>query len=125
MKLANIEMSNCLSNLKSISGKVTGRLAYAVSRNMRKLSNEVLEFETIKNNLIDQYGEKNEDGVMTIKTGTDSYKKFIEDISEYSDIAHEVDIYTIPSDVLYDSVLNADEMLYLDFMIHENSSLKM
>ena len=119
MKLTNIEMSNYLMSLKNISEKVNGKLAYAVSRNMRKIANEVLEFETIRNDLINKYGEKNENGIFAIKIGSDSYEKFMKDIKEYADIEHEVDVYSISSEILCDSNLNADEMLQLDFMVTE------
>lgn len=118
-KLTNIEMSNHLMALKNISGKVSGKLAYAVSRNMRKLANEVFEFDEIRNKLINKYGEKNDDGIFAIKIGSDSYNKFIKEISEFTDIEHEVDIYSVKSEILYNSDLNADEMLQLDFMIEE------
>lgn len=119
MKFTNIEMSNYLMSLKNISEKVNGKLAYAVSRNMRKLANEVLEFETIRNNLIEKYGEKNEEGIFVIKIASESYGKFMEEISEYTYIEHEVDIYTINPEVLFSSTLNAEEMSQLDFMISE------
>lgn len=119
MKLTNTEMSNYLMSLRNISEKVNGKLAYAVSRNMRKLANEVLEFEEIRNSLIDKYGTKNKDGIFTIKIGTEAYDNFIEDISEYLDIEHEVDIFTVNSEIMCKSDLNAEEMLQLDFMITE------
>lgn len=119
MILTNIEMSNYLMFLKNISGKVNGKLAYAVSRNMRKLANEVLEFEEIRNNLIDKYGTKNKDGISVIKIGTEAYDNFLEDISEYLGIKHEVDIFTVESEIMCNSNLNAEEMLQLDFMVTE------
>ncbi len=119
MILTNIEMSNYLMTLKNISEKVNGKLAYAVSRNMRKLANEVLEFEEIRNSLIDKHGTRNEDGISTIKIGTEAYNNFSEDISEYLGIKHEVDIFTVESEIMCNSNLNAEEMLQLDFMVTE------
>lgn len=119
MKLSNLEMSNYLSYLNKISNKVIGKLAYAVSKNMRKISNELIEFENIRNELIQKYGEKNDEGTFFIKSGSDAYEKFLNEISNYTDIEHEVDIFLIEPDCLYTSNLNANEMLQLDFMIEK------
>lgn len=119
MELTNMEMMNHLIFLRNISGKVTGKLAYAVSRNMRKIADESLEFEKIKNELIEKYGEKNEDGVYSIGVTSSGYSDFINEIKEYSAICHEVNIFKLEPDCLFESNLNADEMLQLDFMLEE------
>ena len=119
MKLTNIQMDNHLQNLKSISGKVTGKLAYAVARNMRKISEELVEYQSLKDKAIYKHGEKNEDGSATIKSGSEGYAKFMEEMKEIMDISHDIDIQTITENDLCSSSLNADEILRIDFMIEE------
>ena len=124
MKLTNVQMSNYLDALQAIAGKTTGKLGYAVSRNMRKLANENVEFMQIKNELINKYGTEyiDESGAsqISIKVGTDGYSKFMEEIKEYCEITHDVDIYMIDETELYSSTLNANEMMSIDFMVEEN-----
>lgn len=120
MKLTNIEMNNVLSNLGNISDKVTGKLAYAVARNMRKIGNEIVDFENIRNKLINKYGtlDENENNYV-IKVGTEEHKKFMEEISEYTSIEHDVDIYKVDKEEIFKSNLTAKEIINLDFMIEE------
>lgn len=124
MKLTNVQMSNYLDALQAIAGKATGKLGYAVSRNMRKLANENVEFMQIKNELINKYGKEytDESGIsqISIKFGTDEYNKFMDEIKEYGEITHDVDIYMIDETELYSSTLNANEMMSIDFMVEEN-----
>lgn len=122
MKLTNIEMDNKLISLNNISDKVSGKLAYAVARNIRKISNEVVEFENIKNQLIKKYGTTDDNGISTIEVGTDGYEKFINEIKEYTSIEHDIDIYKIEEDEIFKSNLNAKEIINLDFMIEETIS---
>lgn len=119
MKLTNIDMDKHLSFLNSISSKVTGKLAYAIARNIRKISSELTEYNKIRDELITKHGETTDNGTYSISVGTDAYKKFIKDISEYAVIEHEVDIYPIDEETICNSSLTAEEMLQLDFMIKD------
>lgn len=119
MELTNMEMVNDIQQLKGVADKVTGKLAYAVARNMRKLSEEVVEFETIKNNLIEKYGELSEQKTYFIKPGTPAYGQFLEEIREYTDLKCTVDIFKVAPEELYHADLNANEILSLDFMIDQ------
>lgn len=120
MKLTNIKMNLYLSFLKSISNKVTGKLGYAVAKNMRKIASELIEFENIKNEYICEHGEKDKDGVFTIKKDSNEYKAFLDYIEEYALIEHEVDIFEIDEEELAKSNLTAEEMLNLEFMIKKD-----
>lgn len=120
MKLTNIEMSNKLLYLNKVADKTKGKIAYAIARNIRKISNEVCEFEKIRNDLIAKYGTTDENGISTIKVNTDAYDKFLEEIKEYMYIEHDVDIYKINQEEIFKSELTANEIIWLDFMINEN-----
>ena len=118
MKLTNIEMSNYLNSLNQISSKVKGKLGYAVARNIRKISNELIEFENIRLEHIYKYGTKNDNGDCFIKKDTEEYNKFLTDMQEYAAITHDVDIYMINAEEIFKSDLTADEITTIDFMIN-------
>lgn len=122
MELKNYEMSNCLSYLTEIAPKVTGKLAYAIARNIRKIRNECVEFEKIRIELIQKYGQEDNDGNISVSRNSENYAKFLEELEVYSNITHEVDIFKIDADELFSSDLNANDMLFLEFMINEETA---
>ena len=119
MKLTNIEMSNHLNSLRKISNKVKGKLGYSVARNIRKISEELIEFENIRLEHIRKYGTENNNGEYVIKKDTYEYNKFLIDMQEYATIFHDVDIYMIDAEEIFKSDLTADEITTIDFMIKE------
>ena len=119
MKLTNIEMFNYLNILKEISNKVYGKLGYAVARNIRKISEENIEYEKIRLECIYKYGTLNENDTYVIKTDTEAYLNFVKDMEEISEISHEIDIYKVDVDTIIKSNLSAQEIFNIDFMIKE------
>ena len=119
MKLTNKKMDEYFMALSNMSEKATGRLGYAIARNLRKLSEELVEYQTLKDKAINKYGEVGEDGVARIKVDPTSevFQSFTEDMKEYVDIEHDVQIFTVSEDEVVNSTLNAKEMLAIDFMI--------
>ena len=117
MTMTNIEMLNKLTYLQSISSKVTGRLAYAVARNIRKIANECQDFMKFKDDLVRKYGTMTEDGNLVIQQNTESYSKFMDELKVYTDLQCDVDIYSVDEKELWESALNADEMLMIEFMV--------
>lgn len=121
MKLTNIEMSAYLNSLKEISGKTKGKLSYAVARNIRKLTNELVEFEDTRNELICKYGSETENGQYIIdpQSNPDGFEKYWKDMQEYSYISHDVDIFRIDPVVFETSDLTAEDIMNIEFMIDE------
>lgn len=117
MTMTNIEMLNRLTYLQSISSKVTGRLAYAVARNIRKIANECQDFMKFKDDLVRKYGTQTEDVNLVIQQNTESYSKFMDELKIYTDLQCDVDIYIVDEKELWESELNADEMLMIEFMV--------
>ena len=120
MTMTNMEMLNRLTYLQSISSKVTGRLAYAVARNIRKIANEYQDFMKFKDDLVRKYGTMTEDGNLVIEQNSESYSKFMDELKVYTDLQCDVDIYSVDEKELWESELNADEMLMIEFMVKEN-----
>jgi hypothetical protein len=119
MNLTNQEMDIYVRALEKISGKVKGKLAYAVARNIRKLSTELVEFQNMSNEAITKFGYPNENGTYTIRIDSDEYKKYLAEMQGVQNIENEVDLMKVSQDVLEESDLNAQEMLSIDFMITE------
>lgn len=120
MKLTNATMNTYLNSLNKVSDKVNGKLAYYIARNSRKIHNELIEFENVKNNYIRENGTLNENGDFFISINSNEYEKFLNFINEYAFIEHDVDIATISEEEFFNSNLNANEIFELDFMIKEN-----
>ena len=123
MKLTNVTMNTYLNSLNKVSNKVNGKLAYYIARNIRKIHNELIEFENIRNDYIRKYGTVNENGDYFISVNSNEYENFLNFISEYASIEHEVDITTVSEKDFFNSNLNANEILELDFMIKEDTEI--
>lgn len=119
MKFTNFEMSKHLISLNQISNKVTGKLGYAVAKNIRKFSEEIIEFDNIRNSYICEHGVKDDAGNYSIPTNTKEYDDFLIYIEEYAKIENDVDIFMVDSEELYSSSLTASDILNLEFMIKE------
>lgn len=119
MKMSNRDMDDAVQSLTSIGEKVTGKLGYAVAKNLRKINNELIEYRDIKNRLIVEHGEKQENGNYILSVGTDKYYDYLKELDDYANIEHEVDIYKISSEEVITSSLNALEIAGIDFMIED------
>lgn len=119
MKLTNLEMTTHLNTLNMIKTKVTGKLGFAVAKNIRRLANELTEFEAMKNELVLKYGKPDETGNVSIKIDSEGYDQFLQEINEYCKIEQNIDIFKVDEQDIWNSSLNADEILKLDFMINE------
>ena len=119
MKLKNIEMSNYLSALNNVADKVNGMLAYSVARNIRKLETELTEYLKVKNDTIVKYGVLGEDGISRIEIGTPQCEQFLDEMKQYDEIEHDVDLYIVEASLLQESNLNAKEIMSIDFMFCE------
>lgn len=117
MKLSNKEMDAYLSALGQISERATGRLGYAVARNMRKISEELVEFQNLKDKTINKYGTVGDNGVASIQVGSEAYAQYMKTMEEYMDICHDVQLFYVTENEIINSDLNAKEMLSIDFMV--------
>lgn len=120
MKLTNKEIFENLSSLLKISDKVTGKVGYAVSYNIRKLSDEVPEYENMRDDLIKKYGTEDEEGKVGIRIGSEEYQKFSEEIEQYDKMEFDINIIMVKPEDLESSDLTAKEMLGMSFMIDED-----
>ena len=119
MKLSNRKMDECFNALNNISEKTSGKLGYAIARNIRKLSEELVEYHSLRDKAIYKFGTQGSDGTYSIQIGSEAYDSYIEEIKEYMNIEHDVQIFTVTEEEVLKSDLNAKEMLAIDFMIQE------
>lgn len=118
MRIRNDEADFYLSVLKLISIKVTGKLGYAVARNMRALSISLKEYTEVKNNLISKYGEDNGNEI-ELKAASENFKLYQAEIAEYASIEHDVDIMQVEAETVFNSPLTADILSNIMFMIKD------
>lgn len=118
MKYTNLQLQNYFDVLNNIASKVTGKLAYLVTKNARKISEELQEYTDIRNNKLRQYGEKR-DGQIFLSIDSPNYQKFLTEMAEYDEIEVELDFLMAEPEDLYTSNLNAIEMDQISFMIND------
>jgi len=120
MQLTNKEADFCWSALNEIANKVSGKLGYAVARNLRTIGNSLKEYADIKNELINKYGEKSENGDTTLYGASPNFEKYLEEIDEYSNITHDINIMQVSPEEVYKSPLTANVITNIMFMIKED-----
>jgi len=119
MKISNIQIGRYLQALNDISEKTSGRLSYAVARNIRKLSEEYQDYDAEMSKIVNKYGEPT-DGGMVVSPDSENYKKAVDELMEIGKIEHDVDVFVLPSDDVLNTNLSAKEILSIDFMIQES-----
>lgn len=119
MKLTNSTAEIYYNNLLSIADKVSGKFAYIVSRNIRKLNTELKEYLDIKNNCIKKYGEPAENGIYSLKIDSPKFQEYMTEMDKYDNIEIAVDIMKIVPEETFDSPLTAAEMVLIDFMLED------
>lgn len=103
------------------------KVAYAISRNLNKMSGIVKSYEESREDIIKQYAKKNADGEAEIVNGEytipdDQKAAFADALKELLEIENEIDLHKVNFDELekcdsdkYDS-LSAADLMTLDIM---------
>lgn len=131
MKMTLNEVLENHKNLLEISGKkLPVRFSYAVSKNLKKLGDEVRLIQEEQSKLAKEYCEKDEEGkpkqndkgYLIFK---DNGKEFMTEYNEYLNTEIEVDVHKIPfaeiertEEDRYD-ILSPAELAGIEFMIEE------
>ena len=113
MKVTNIEAWNCLQMMGGI--KEPGKLGFAIAKNMRKLLDELVEYEAKRNEAIQKYGVPMGDGRFNFTP--ENAVKFGDEMSEYDSIEFEFEPMTISEDVFCSGSLTSDQMYALMWMV--------
>lgn len=77
---------------------VTGKLAYAMAKNRRILSEHMKDFEEVRNELVKKYGSEDENGNIFINRDSENYQAFVDEIVPILNILVDVDLFQLDKD---------------------------
>ena len=113
MKLTNGNMWESIQILTKVNE--TGKLGYACARNLRKLIDANKEYMEVRDKLLAKYGKPEEQGRYSFEP--EQAQKFMEELQEYSNIEHDVDVFQVDEDVFYSGNLTTKELYILAWMV--------
>lgn len=102
-------------NLAIILGTMTqikGVVAYKVARNLRMITEELKEYNEIKNELFKKYGEVKGENVIIEKT-SNNYNLFLEEIKPYEEQDVNFDFKKITEEELENGDLTVEQIIIL------------
>ena len=97
MKITNGAIVELIETMNKFQG-VTGKLAYALAKNRRLLSEHLKDFEEVKSGLIKKYGTEDENGNIAVSPDSENYNAFLEEIVPVLNIAVDVDLFQLDKD---------------------------
>ena len=115
MKLTNLEAYNMVQMMTEMNE--TGRLGYAIAKNMRKLSEEITEYSQKRDELIMKYGEQDGD---RYRIPPEKAADFLSELSEYDGIEFEYAPHQVSEDDFCAGSLTSAQMYRLDWMVRSN-----
>ena len=98
------------------------KVGYYAARNYRILENNLIEYTKFKEDLICQYGEQEKDAegnllpTYTLSYADENFKKFEQEIKQYTDIEHTVTLMKLKYDEVI-GLLSGEEILSIDWML--------
>lgn len=121
MVLSNYKMEEMVSQLKPLLAH-RDKVGYYAARNYRILENNLIEYTKFKEDLICQYGEQEKDAegnllpTYTLSYADENFKKFEQEIKQYTDIEHTVTLMKLKYDEVI-GLLSGEEILSIDWML--------
>lgn len=124
IKLKLSEVLNINQSLKSIiddtNSKIDSLFKFKLLGIMKAIEAPVVNFNTIRNEKINEYGEQTEDGIVSIsKDNEESIKKFSDDILNILDTEISITITKLKAGDIFDKGVKAEYLLAL-YPIIEN-----
>lgn len=116
IKMTNAEAMNGLTVLGQI--KETGKLGFAIAKNVRKLQEELKEYLEKRDGLIRKYGHKTEDGQYMVEN--EQVADFLKELREYDTIEFSFNPQMVNEDVFCSGSLTSDQMYVLDWMVQDS-----
>lgn len=121
--LKNSEISSRILQLKPFLNR-KDKIGYAAARNTRVLSNQLIEYNTIRNELIQKYGEPDLDengmdiGTVSIKISSPKFLDFCKELEPFNNIEHEVEFMVLKYEEVI-GILTGEEILTIDWMLSD------
>ena len=113
MKMTNMEAWVCLQMMGGI--KESGKLGFAIAKNMRRLADELVEYDARRNDAIQKYGIPMGDGRFNFTP--ENAEKFGNEMAEYDSIEFEFDPMRVSDEVFCSGGLTSDQMYTLMWMV--------
>lgn len=107
-----LKMQQALLYLQQIGQlpQATGKVGYAIYKNITILSNATKEFRQMQNDLIKKYGQNN-----SINEQSPNWQKFVQELKPLLDIECDVNLFQISEDEIYNEVFTPQDY----FVLHE------
>lgn len=121
--LKNSEINSRILQLKPFLNR-KDKIGYAAARNTRVLSNQLIEYNTIRNELIQKYGEPDLDesgkdiGTVSIKISSPKFLDFCKELEPFNNIEHEVEFMVLKYEEVI-GILTGEEILTIDWMLSD------
>ena len=115
MKLTYGEAFQSLGILGTL--KESGKLGFAIAKNARKISEELVEYNAKRDELIQKYG--NDLGEGRFGFTPDKAAEFNKEIRQYDEMDFEVTPTTVTEDEFTKGSLTSDQMYQLMWMVDE------
>ena len=115
MKMTNVELFENIQTLNGTSEK--GKLGYALSKNLRKMTDAAEEYLRIRDEKLMEFGEDQGNGQFRIsKEKMPDFRKTME---EYDNIEEEFEAYLVSEEVFISGNLTTKQMFTLGWMVAE------
>lgn len=112
MQMTNEQMA---ANIDLLSGlQETGKLGYAIARNLRKLKDTATEYLEAKQKMFQEYGEDIGDGRVRVDPSV-----LVDVLGDLMFIQHEADVYQVDEDTFTSGTLTSAQMEKLLWMVEE------
>jgi len=105
---------------KVMVATLSAKVAYHLSKMIGKINEELTHLENSRRKIIEQYGEKNEKGDITVKK--ENTTKFYEDFQVLMKEETDIDINLIKLSEIQDIKLSATEVLALGKLLEDDLS---
>lgn len=107
-----LKMQQALLYLQQIEQlpQATGKVGYAIYKNITILNNATKEFRQMQNDLIKKYGQNN-----SINEKSPNWQKFVQELRPLLDIECDVNLFQISEDEIYNEVFTPQDY----FVLHE------
>lgn len=115
MKFTNEQM---FQNIIAMHGlHETGRLGYAIARNLRKMTDAAKEYLDIRERVLSKYGTDQGDGrYLVLQENADAFRN---ELNEYATIEHDVDVFHVTENEFVSGNMDSEQMFMLDWMVGE------
>lgn len=117
MELTNFEFEQRLQSLEPAL-KCKGKLGFAAAKNYRKIAEELTEYIERKNQLVDEYGEQDDEGRTYVDTRSERAPQFLAELTAIGEIEGSVDVCMVTVADILDQ-LTGEEMAGISWMVSD------